>query len=71
MGLVSLRYVDFAPVEYLPEMLANIENMMVKDRGFIKFAEFNQFLVELYKDRKNGEFLADMYPQIIDWFKEN
>ena len=68
-GLVSLRYVDFAPPEYLPEMLADIENMMVKNRGFIKFAEFNQFLVKLYQERKNDKSLADMYPKIIDWFK--
>lgn len=70
-GLVSLRYVDYASAEYLPQIIADIERMMVNDRGFTKFAEFNQFLVKLYQDREEGQLLADLYPQIIDWFAVN
>ena len=70
-GLVSLRYTDYAPAEYIPQIIADIERMMVNNRGFTKFAEFNQFLVKLYQDREEGKLLADLYPQIIDWFAEN
>lgn len=70
-GLVCLRYTDYAREEYLPELLANIENMMVEYRGFKKFAEFDQFLVKLYQDKKEEKALADLYPQIIDWFVVN
>lgn len=70
-ALVCLRYTDYAHEEYLPELLANVENMMVEHRGFKKFTEFDQFLVRLYRDKKEEEVLADLYPQIVDWFVAN
>lgn len=70
-ALVCLRYTDYAQEEYLPELLANIENMMVEYRGFKKFAEFDQFIVNLYQNRKEEEVLADLYPQIVAWFVAN
>ncbi|MBD2756946.1 DUF4932 domain-containing protein [Spirosoma validum] len=70
-GLVSLRYVDFAPKNELPALLKRIETMMVNYRGFKKFAEFNQFLVPLYQHRHTGTTVADLYPQIINWFETN
>jgi hypothetical protein len=45
--------------------------MMVKARDFIKFAEFNQYLIELYKNRGKGVTIAELCPQIIEWFEEN
>jgi hypothetical protein len=44
---------------------------MVNSRGFLKFAEFDQFLVKLYKNRKKGQVLADLYPEIVGWFEGN
>ena len=70
-ALVSLRYVDYAQEEHLPKLLADVEDMMVERRGFKKFAEFDQFLVNLYQARKEGEVLADLYPQIVAWFKKH
>lgn len=67
-GLVCLRYVDMVPKEDLPVLQKNVENMMVNYRGFKKFAEFDQFLVPLYRDRPSGKTLAGLYPQIIQWF---
>ena len=67
-GLVSLRYADAAPTNDLPLLQKRVEEMMVRYRGFKKFAEFNQFLVPLYQNRPAGTTVADLYPQIIQWF---
>jgi hypothetical protein len=46
--------------------------MMTKDRGFPRFAAFDAFLVDLYRNRKSEQTVAELYPQIIKWFeKEN
>ena len=70
-GLVSLRYVDFAPKEDLEALFTYRENFMVKRRGFTKFAAFNRFLIDIYTKRPEGKTVADLYPQIIEWFREN
>ncbi|MCF2504869.1 DUF4932 domain-containing protein [Dyadobacter sp. CY107] len=70
-ALVSLRYVDYAPEKDQPALIAATKNQMVNSRGFLKFAEFNQFLVNLYKNRKKGQVLADLYPEIVGWFEGN
>jgi hypothetical protein len=70
-GLVGLRYVDYAPKAELDTLLRQLENYMVQQRGFTRFAEFNQFLVVLYQERKPGETLADLYPKIVVWFNEH
>ena len=69
-GLVSLRYTDYAPKAELDTLLGQVEKNMVENRGFKKFAAFNQFLVALYTSRKPNETLADLYPKIVAWFKE-
>lgn len=70
-ALVSLRYVDFAPNEDLEALLQMRENFMVNYRGFTKFKEFNRFLVDIYIKRPKGKVVADLYPQIIQWFADN
>jgi hypothetical protein len=71
-GLVSLRYVDHAPKAELDTLLRQNERYMGENgRGFIKFPEFNQFLVSLYQGRKPGETIANLYPRIVSWFREN
>jgi len=44
--------------------------MMTRRRGFPQFAAFDKFLIELYKNRKPNQTLADLYPQIIEWFEQ-
>jgi hypothetical protein len=70
-ALVCIRYVDFAPEKDQAELIQATEEMMVNARGFRKFAEFDQFLVKLYKNKKKGQVLADLYPQIVGWFEKN
>ena len=70
-ALVSLRYADHVQAEDLPGLVKGVEQMMVNNRGFKKFPEFNQFLLKLYQSRSKEQVLADLYPSIIDWFKQN
>lgn len=71
-GLVSLRYNDYAPENECEKLIGSIDEMMTKRRGFPKFAAFDKFLIELYRNRRPNQTLADLYPQIIEWFeKEN
>nr|ART39466.1 J336 [uncultured bacterium] len=71
-GLVSLRIADYAPRDEQEQMIAAIDRMMTERRGFPQFAAFDKVLVDLYRNRKPGQTVADLYPQIIEWFeKEN
>lgn len=71
-GLVSLRAVDFVSPAEQEALIAPVDQMMVKGRGFPRFAEFDAFLVDLYRNRGKGQTIADLYPRIIEWFeKEN
>lgn len=70
-GLVCIGYLDYAPEKEQAQLITKTENMMVNLRGFRKFAEFDQFLVKLYKNRKKGQVLADLYPEIVRWFELN
>ncbi|WP_128545758.1 DUF4932 domain-containing protein [Larkinella soli] len=70
-GLVSLRYIDYAPPTDLDNLLAENDRRMTKYRGFKRFTEFDRFLVDLYRNRKPGTTVADLYPQIVAWFVQN
>lgn len=70
-ALVSLRIVDYVPAEEQDALVAAIDEMMTKRRGFPQFAKLDAFLIDLYKNRKPGQTLADLYPQIIDWFESS
>jgi len=65
--LVSLRYVDYAPAADADMLIEKNGQNMKKRRGFTKFPEFNTYVVQLYRDRKEGVTIADLYPQILDW----
>jgi hypothetical protein len=71
-SLVSLRAVDLAPRGDQQTLIKVVDDMMTKDRGFPRFAAFDAFLVDLYRNRKSEQTVAELYPQIIKWFeKEN
>jgi hypothetical protein len=70
-GLVSLRYIDYAPADEVDSLLARNERYMADGRGFPMFPQFNKFLVATYKARKPNETLADLFPAIVRWFDEN
>lgn len=70
-GLVCLRFVDYVPRNEQDRLFSIIDEKMTKRRGFLRFAEFDEFLVDLYRNRKPNQTVADLYPQIIEWFEKN
>lgn len=70
-GMVSLRIADYAPRDEQEKMISAIDRMMTERRGFPQFAAFDKMLVDLYRNKKRGQTVADLYPQIIEWFEKN
>ena len=68
-GLVSLRAIDLTSRADQKIIIAAVDDMMTRRRGFPRFAAFDAFLVDLYGHRKPGQSIADLYPQIIEWFE--
>ena len=68
-GLVGCRIADEAPAGERAPMIAIVNEMMTKRRGFPQFASFDSFLVHTYVGRKRNVTLADLYPKIIAWFE--
>jgi hypothetical protein len=66
-GLVTLYYSDIFNKKAFESLNAGIESNMTGSRGFQKFKEFNQELLRLYKNKKPGQTVADLYPAIIEW----
>jgi hypothetical protein len=66
-GLVALYYSDIFDKKTFNSLNMTIERNMVDFRGFQRFREFNQELLRLYKNRKPGQTVADLYPAIIEW----
>lgn len=60
---------------YSPNAFDSIRNTTVNSmeniRGFIKFREFEDYLINIYKNRADNEKIEDLYPQIIDWISKN
>jgi hypothetical protein len=67
-GLVSLYHYDRMNEADRAISRGQVERMMVNNRGFNQFVPFNEFLVNAYANRAEGETLADLYPDIIAWF---
>jgi len=69
-ALVNLRFTDELARDEQGAAIAAV-NRMMKGRGFPRFAVFSQFLVDHYRARPPGQTVADLYPQIIEWFDKN
>jgi hypothetical protein len=70
-ALVSLRFMDYGPKEDWENFFTYVENDQQNRRGFTQFKAFNRFLIKAYQERAKGQTVADLYPQIIEWFREH
>jgi len=43
------------------------EDLMADQRGFYRYREFNDKLLDLYKNREENQTVVDLYPDILDW----
>ncbi|AUD01179.1 hypothetical protein CWM47_04720 [Spirosoma pollinicola] len=65
-SLVTLLFNDLFDEQTFAVLNRDLENRMA-NRGFQQFTGFNQELLRLYKTKKPGQTVADLYPDIIAW----
>jgi Domain of unknown function (DUF4932) len=70
-ALVSLRFMDIGTKEDWENFFTDVEKNQQNRRGFIQFKAFNRFLIKAYQERTKGQTVADLYPQILGWFREH
>lgn len=68
-GLVTLYASDEAPGD--TDRIATVVAGVMKRRGFLRYDEFQAFLLETYRGRKAGESVSSLYPRIVRWFAEH
>lgn len=68
-SLFTLYASDYYPEEDLQKFLPNFEQMMQRTRGFVKFSDFNQALLQKYKNNKNIS-ISDLYDFAFQWAKK-
>jgi hypothetical protein len=70
-ALVTLYLYDMADKKEFEVIKTLIDERMVNNRGFIKFDLFNSFFLEKYKSKNSKQTIADLYPELINWFALN
>jgi len=68
-ALFSLYIMDNFELEDVESYLPGLENNMVYGRDFIKFREFNQMLIEIYKNNRDLS-IPELYPLILNKSRE-
>jgi hypothetical protein len=53
--------------ELLQDVNDRVVNTMVDSREFIRFREFNEKLLQLYREQGEVQTLVGLYPKILDW----
>jgi len=66
-GNVGEHKLTFAAPDDAEALAKRVAGVM-KRRGFTRFAEFQPFLLKAYRERKPGQGVSDLYPQLIAWF---
>ncbi len=65
-------YVSEKYPEHIFENIRQITiDKMEKGRGFIKFEEFENYLIGLFKNRTDNKTIEDLYPEVLQWIKDN
>ncbi|GAB2517800.1 hypothetical protein GCM10027085_04370 [Spirosoma aerophilum] len=66
-GLVTLLFNDIFDAKTFAVLNETMSSKMASKRGFRRFQEFDQELLRLYRNKKPGQTVADLYPDIIAW----
>ena len=67
LALCKIHIYDSYDAETFKTVNERVGNQMVDGRGFVRFREFGEKLLELYLGRSEGQSIADLYPAILDW----
>ncbi|MBL7825398.1 MAG: DUF4932 domain-containing protein [Saprospiraceae bacterium] len=66
-AVFTLYAYDHYDTETFEAINTRVEKQMDVGRGFIKFKEFNQKLLELYRNRSKEKKVFEFYPDILAW----
>jgi hypothetical protein len=69
-SVFNLFILDNFSIEYFNFVNEQVENQMINQRGFRYFDKFNEKLIELYNNKSSGQKIKDLYPQILEWAKQ-
>jgi len=69
-AVFTLYAYDSYPVADFEKINQRVEEFMINGRGFHRYKEFNRFLLETYQKRAPNQTVADLYPAVIDWLKQ-
>jgi hypothetical protein len=61
---------DSYAAEDMAEIVRNTTEFMTTNRRFPRFAEFNDHLLTLYRNREAGVTVPDLYPLILEWARD-
>lgn len=70
-AVYTLYAYDTYPPDVFERVIESQIKFMVNNRGFTKFREFNNALLSLYVKKNDGQKVADLYPDIINWIESN
>lgn len=65
-GLFSLYCLDNFPDKDAKQFILKMERQMTEKRNFIKFNDFNQYLIKVYKDNSNIS-IDNIYDTVLQW----
>ncbi len=68
-ALVAIRYLDFCDQKDLQVLIERNEKYMLR-RGFTQFPAFQKFIIKAYQQKRVDQTLADLFPQLIQWFEQ-
>jgi hypothetical protein len=69
-SLFVLYCYDNFPKEEFEIIKKRKEERMINYRKFVRFKEFNEKLLDLYKKKKSADKAEDLIPAITDWMKK-
>jgi hypothetical protein len=69
-ALVELRLAETAPEAERARVAESVERLMMA-RGFPQYPALSRFIMPLYRDRRAGQTVADLFPDIVGWFEDN
>ena len=64
---VLYAYDNYEKADFEVIVKKSAVDTMVYFRKFVRFKEFSDALLELYRNRTQGQSIPDLYPAILDW----
>ena len=70
-AVYDLYIYEHYPQDMFEQIKSSTDAKMENERGFIQFTEFENYLLNLFKNKSGNEKIEDFYPDIMNWVREN